>query len=578
MFSKSRIMKKAISISLLLCAAYAASAQSAGLAMQFGSNSYYGTARTLGMGNAVTAVGVDLGSANINPAGLAVAGYSQVTVTPGVSICSGKSAYATSVGTTMGDYSRARFEFPNFGLSLRFDTGLKQGLRSFTFGFVSNVANNYLAEDYSTGTDNKTSMAGYYASVANATGMPGDIYNDKERYSTVNSRLYGWNTILAYDNKLINYNPDAPAGSGYFGSNQKVSGSQAYVPGNLRQQSSSSTYGVKRDVIFNFGFNIDNCLYLGVNLGIPSLRYNYQESYMEAAVNPKDFPVRLQDDLSVGDLTYFKSMTYSYFYSSVLTGVYGKFGVLWLPNEWLRLGFAGKTPTGYRISDSYQSDITTTVEDARQCVSGNPSPYGEYTYRYTSPFELNFGVAATFGHTALLSVDYEMTSYGTMFYSDPRNQGSAKRYGATFYDINKTISNFCGLSHFLRVGGEYNVLRFLAVRAGFNLLTSPEKYYINGSGETVTMNEYMAFFEDYEKGLLNLGRKFSNKEVSRSYSIGVGYNSGGTFFADLAARLTSLPNRCYSPYGDYDNTVLSPTVTLSGRKLIDITLTVGFRF
>ena len=76
------IMKKLlISISLLGCC-LAAGAQNMYDAINLSEVNYFGTARSMALGNAVTAVGGDLGTVNINPAGSAVAGYSQFTISP----------------------------------------------------------------------------------------------------------------------------------------------------------------------------------------------------------------------------------------------------------------------------------------------------------------------------------------------------------------------------------------------------------------------------------------------------------------------------------------------------------------
>ena len=79
-----------------LCAlvAVSAGAQTIPEALQYSENNYYGTARSIALGNAMTALGGDLGSIGINPAGGAVARYSQFTVTPGVTLM-----------TTNADYS-----------------------------------------------------------------------------------------------------------------------------------------------------------------------------------------------------------------------------------------------------------------------------------------------------------------------------------------------------------------------------------------------------------------------------------------------------------------------------------------
>ena len=79
---------------LLSLTAVAAGAQTMYDGLTFSQNNYYGTARSIGMGNAMTAVGGDLGSIGINPAGSAVAGYSQFTITPNLTLSSMNSSYS----------------------------------------------------------------------------------------------------------------------------------------------------------------------------------------------------------------------------------------------------------------------------------------------------------------------------------------------------------------------------------------------------------------------------------------------------------------------------------------------------
>ena len=72
-----RIVKYTITGFIVLAAAASAAAQDMYDALRYSDYNYYGTARTIGMGNAVTALGGDLGSIGINPAGSAVNSYSQ---------------------------------------------------------------------------------------------------------------------------------------------------------------------------------------------------------------------------------------------------------------------------------------------------------------------------------------------------------------------------------------------------------------------------------------------------------------------------------------------------------------------
>ena len=70
----------------LFAATSAADAQGLEDAVRYSQNDYFGTARSMALGNAMTALGGDLGSIGINPAGSAVASYGQLTITPGLSI------------------------------------------------------------------------------------------------------------------------------------------------------------------------------------------------------------------------------------------------------------------------------------------------------------------------------------------------------------------------------------------------------------------------------------------------------------------------------------------------------------
>lgn len=142
-------MKKIIPLTLLAAVSVNAAAQNVQDALRFSENNYYGTARSISMGNAFTALGGDLGSINLNPAGSAVNSFSQVTFTPNVSIVSTTSDYnampsqSTAYGSTLNN-SSARFTLPNVGFTLNFDTNARRGVKRVTFGFIANATANYL--------------------------------------------------------------------------------------------------------------------------------------------------------------------------------------------------------------------------------------------------------------------------------------------------------------------------------------------------------------------------------------------------------------------------------------------------
>ena len=163
-------MKKIIPLTLLAAVSVNAAAQNVQDALRFSENNYYGTARSISMGNAFTALGGDLGSINLNPAGSAVNSFSQVTFTPNVSIASTTSDYnampsqSTAYGSTLNN-SSARFTLPNVGFTLNFDTNARRGLKRVTFGFIANATANYLDDMAAGGRNTATSYAGSLASM-----------------------------------------------------------------------------------------------------------------------------------------------------------------------------------------------------------------------------------------------------------------------------------------------------------------------------------------------------------------------------------------------------------------------------
>ena len=94
-------------------------AQGAYDALRFSQNFYEGTARTISMGNAFTALGGDLGAISINPASSGVYKYSVLTFTPSLISSYGSSDYLGVLGTD----SNTRLAISNFAFVSSFETG-----------------------------------------------------------------------------------------------------------------------------------------------------------------------------------------------------------------------------------------------------------------------------------------------------------------------------------------------------------------------------------------------------------------------------------------------------------------------
>ena len=558
-------MKKTALILLLGTAAVGMEAQTMYDALRFSENNYEGTARTMAMGNAFTALGGDLGGITINPAGSAVAGYSQITITPGVNISVNNAGGTPLPGETtpLGfgksmKNSWARFNIPNYGVSLNFDTHRTKGIKNISIGFIANTTNRFQESLMTSGINNNTSITGALA--VGAGGFNSSILQDPNAYYNGGH----WSYITAIQSGMIS--PLTGSSEEYIGASEFLSDNgDIFVPGPLDQSYQRQTSGFKYDYVINLGFNISDFVYVGANLGITSFNYDSALRYIERAVDPADFENVFNVD-GQDVTTYFNDMIYDYRYSATGVGIYGKFGVIVTPMKNLRLGAAIQTPTSTTISENWSESGSTTFDNPEFNASSE-SPVGEFKYKLISPFRANFGAAWTFGTFGLISLDYEICDYSAMKFKEMNSMQSGE-----FEYQNADIKDFMGTSHMLRAGIELKPVPQFAIRAGYGLTTHPQKG-INAYGDSKYIWEM-----------------FPNTMTHKG-SFGLGYSSNGSFFADVACSYTKYADEYIWPYsiaydgaedcpvtpqGDY-NDYLAPEI-LHKRSLWNIMLTIGFRF
>ena len=520
-------MKKILAAAFLFAMALQAGAQSWTDALDFSDNDYLGTARSVGMGNAMTAVGGDLGSITFNPAGSAVASYSQFTITPGLNF-STVTAQGSLVDNATGDIfgfedkTRTRFGrmgLPNFGVMMAYDTRNRSGLKRVTFGVVGNVTRNYTNWLRAYGTNRNNTLAGSLASQA-------DGWSD-EVLSSFDQGDVAWEVVTGYL-------------SGIFGDiNGKYVGlTEALGPEGPRNMDNiGQFYGLKRagskyDLLMNFGLDFDDRFYLGANLGLVTIDYRSDETRFEEALSGINYD------------NGFESLRMRYALRDVASGIYMKVGFIARPFDGLRIGAAIQTPTLFDIRETYQYEGQSIAKHEEMRKS---SPQDEWLYRLKAPFRANVGIAYTISKMALLSADYEYTDYsGMKFYPAYDDY-----YNFDFSSQNSDIRDFTGAVHALRLGAEIKPSPELALRVGYNLTTGAQYNKLS--------------FDSYEGALLPTGSRYERSlgeviplsaqerkdQLRTAVSFGIGYSSPGSFFADFAVRFQYLPNEMFTPYYYY---------------------------
>ena len=536
-------------------------AQTAYDALTLGQNQYGGTARTMAMGNAFTALGGDLGSIAINPAGSAVAGYSQIAITPGLEIsnsfCRSTNYYGGPDATKVSQ-NKADFRLPHVSFNLTFSLG-SSILKNFNIGFSSNLSDSYTEQTLMGGNTNNSSYFGALAQAAtfakiNADDLAADTHYERYPFDLVlNYNAYLFSPIKNETNRYVGITEEAtgPDAQGNYNISMRKDGM-------LKQAWGREVTGAKNDYIVNFGFNFLDKLFIGANIGLTTINRKYSDYFREAAVNPSIYDVTFEKTTGETVNTYWKDGSYNYSLTMNGTGVYGKFGIIYVPTPWLRIGAAIQTPTTLNIVERYGASVSSSFDNA---IFSSRLETGTFENKYTlrTPMRANFGIAGVIAKRFVLSADYEFCPYGDMVFQ--HNKINAEDWR----EVNQSVSSTLGTGHSLRFGLEGRINSALSARLGYSITSNPSLSGVDGKNG-LPINHFV-----------NWGKHGENKVC-----FGLGFNSKGSFFADLAAVARIYPTGFFYPYDDIRDkdgsvVVLAPEYVVN-RTLWTVAVTIGWRF
>ncbi|MBL7110709.1 MAG: hypothetical protein ISS19_02065 [Bacteroidales bacterium] len=423
-------MKKILIFAILLSATwFELSAQTAQDALRYSRIFYNGTSRFMATAGAFGAVGADFSTLSTNPAGLGLFRSAEITLSP-----SFFSSYCSSDynGYNSADY-KLNFALANFGYVYTFYTGKPDrsgGIKSISVAFGMNRQNNFNNRLYVQGPNHTSSLLTSFTNILNTPPVlnPSDV-----RYN------YPFDIGLAYDCGLIFYDTIQ----------NKYLSDMPY--GGVFQDKAISTWGSINEFDISLGGNINDRLYFGLTIGIPSIRYFYQSSYREE---------------DTGDsIPYFQSLRYDYNYETHGTGVNFKAGLIYRPADWIRIGGAIHTPTWYPNMYDYYASSMSAVYDSVLNYPPQNSPSGAYDYQMMTPFRAIGSLAFFIGQHGFISGEYEFVNY---------NQARYRAPGDSFTDVNSVISADYKAPLNFRVGTEWRIAMF-RIRGGFGYNGAPDK-------------------------------------------------------------------------------------------------------
>lgn len=517
-----------------------------------------GTARYVGMGGAVGALGGEISGISNNPAGIGGFNHSWASIGMGATIQAAKPA---------DEDSRAHYSFDQVGFVVVLPTSDENRV-NFALNFQkklhfnrSLIANNY--------------GVGGLSQAAQLAGMMADNY---QKYTD------HWNNLpnLSYSSGLY----DIFDGKG--GQLQFRTDNTSFL-----RSTSGNLYGLD----FNVSGAVRDRFYWGVTFGVDFLRYRATTSYLEERTGYFN-----NQPIAAYDVQDYWLDTYRQVSGA---GFNFKVGTIICPIEDnpFRFGIAIETPTWYSLT---QKNVEMTInstwnnngwDEVSQSYAYNgykqgPIGNGYYDYYNNRPeknyleFDVRtpwkFRVSLADVHAGMVAWDveyeYSMNNYTAMGYPTRESNRWGDERITTDQDkaMNAMTKKITQGVHNVRVGLEVLPTEHLAVRAGYNFYSKPFK-----------SNAYYDPSVGYDTPYTFTGTDFMNLGATNIISFGLGYHIKG-FYANLAYKYRMQKGDFYA-FDDYYQTAMAPEAQFITEATAlrpvevnldrhDITLTLGYEF
>jgi hypothetical protein len=410
----------------------------------------YGTPRSNALGGAMGSLGGDLSAAHINPAGLGFYKSGELLVT---------SKYLNTVNNfnfqdSLTRSSRSITDLGNIGIVLA-DGKKNRGYSSTAFSISFTQIANFNNRQRFSGVNNFSSYSEKFLE---------ELYYDNAGMDAADNN-YIFGSSLAFRTFLIDTIADK---------NGNVAGYQSLVPisSGVNQTFDSYTSGSSNELAFGWGGNVQDKLYLGASIVLPIVNFNRSLTVSETDLNPNN------------TTNQFGGFVFNEEFSSRGWGIGAKFGIIYKPESFLRLGFALHTPQLISFRDKLSADMTTNTESYAGKVSAssgqlNNGVPGLREYTVMTPTKATFSGSYFFASPGkptqplgFISADIEWVNYaGTRFSSNDFDEESANYYD----DLNNTMKSTYKNNLNIKIGSEIKLTSNWMARAGTAYYGSPYK-------------------------------------------------------------------------------------------------------
>jgi hypothetical protein len=415
--------------------------------VRFSNTQFQGSARFEAMGGSFGALGADISSSLVNPAGYGR--FSSSHFNGGMNFSNIRNTSSFQGMDTKSSVFPVKLG--SLGAVLVSDVSENnKGFLYHQFGFSYNRVENFQNEYQYKGQMFESLLDGF-ASQAYGASVE-DLY-----------QTMPFSSALAWDTYAID--PDNMGG---------------YVPrltsGDMYHNRSIVRKGGVSEYAFSYSNNYLNKLYFGVNAGFR--RANFEESFSHKE--------SLLDNPEIVSLDSFE---YRYNLNTSGWGNIFKIGVIYLPFESLRLGLSLHSKTFFKFEDNWSANMTSyhnaAFEESNTVTTINDgvNPKGKYYYRLRTPAKAVGSIAYVFGTRGCINVDLEYLNYGSSRLKVAKNINDQNTFlveNAEARTILRSVVN-------VRVGGEIVLQSQYFLRGGFAHYPQPfsESFVGNLKGNNV---------------------------------------------------------------------------------------------
>lgn len=399
--------------------------QTATEAFRYSASDPTGTARNLGTGNSMFAIGPDFSAIGSNPSGLGGYGKSEFLITTNLSLINFSSAFTSDRFNESND-NYASFTLPNIGFIIH---NKPQG-------------SSWISSNWAIGLNRVAEYRKDFAYSGNTLGSITDSWRENAT-GLDDNQLNGFEEDLAFKTGAIYDLEDDHIYETDYSLNDQFA---------LFKQETLIREGGKTELYLGYGADLDHKLLVGFSIGLPIINFTETRRYQE------------MDDETDG-IPYFNELEYNSFLNTTGYGINGKLGVTLKPTKFLNVAFAFHSPTRLLLSDNFNTTLSYDYTDEN---NNGPltkeSPNGSFQYALRTPWSASGGIGIIAGKSGFIAAHAKFTDYGSMKYRyDVRGNGN--QFEQIEREVNNNINNTYGSALQLNLGGEL-VLSNYRIRGG----------------------------------------------------------------------------------------------------------------